>query len=252
MSYQPTEFEKPNFFSVIPAKIKYDKNLSPMSRLLYGDIAALANREGYCWATNAYFASLYEVAISTVSNWIRELSEAGYIYSIVEDGYKRRLLLNCNFGNQENQNGDSKIENSDSKTYGGGTKKISKNESNSISDMTEIDLNNTSNNTSNNTLNITEKNSFKKPSLTEIKDYLLENNLDIDAEKFFYYYESNGWYVGRNKMKSWHAAVRTWLRNSNPPKKEPVAPSIKTNLMTDEELHTYYDQQRMRIAEGRI
>ena len=57
---------------------------------------------------------------------------------------------------------------------------------------------------------ITNKNNNKKPSVQEIKDYCLERNNGIDAEQFFDFYESKGWLVGKNKMKCWRAAVRTW------------------------------------------
>ena len=57
---------------------------------------------------------------------------------------------------------------------------------------------------------ITNKNNNKKPSVEEIKQYCLERNNGIDAEQFFDFYESKGWLVGKNKMKNWQAAVRTW------------------------------------------
>ena len=57
---------------------------------------------------------------------------------------------------------------------------------------------------------ITNKNNNKKPSVQEIKDYCIERNNGIDAEQFFDFYESKGWLVGKNKMKNWQAAVRTW------------------------------------------
>ena len=43
-----------------------------------------------------------------------------------------------------------------------------------------------------------------------IKQYCLERNNGIDAEQFFDFYESKNWYVGKNKMKNWQAAIRTW------------------------------------------
>ena len=53
---------------------------------------------------------------------------------------------------------------------------------------------------------------FKKPTLEEVKNYCLERNNNINAENFIDYYEANGWKVGRNSMKDWKAAVRTWER----------------------------------------
>lgn len=51
---------------------------------------------------------------------------------------------------------------------------------------------------------------FIKPTLDEVSNFISENSYIIDAEKFFNYYESNGWKVGRNSMKDWKATVRNW------------------------------------------
>jgi uncharacterized protein YdaU (DUF1376 family) len=55
---------------------------------------------------------------------------------------------------------------------------------------------------------------FVKPTLSEIQEYCDTRGNSVDAQKFLDYYESNGWKVGRNGMKDWRAAVRTWERNS--------------------------------------
>ncbi len=55
---------------------------------------------------------------------------------------------------------------------------------------------------------------FKKPSLEEVKQYCLERNNNINPENFIDYYEANGWKIGKNPMKDWRAAVRTWERRS--------------------------------------
>ena len=54
---------------------------------------------------------------------------------------------------------------------------------------------------------------FQKPSLDDVKSYCQERNNKVDPSKFLAYYESNGWKVGRNPMKDWRAAVRTWEAN---------------------------------------
>jgi len=55
---------------------------------------------------------------------------------------------------------------------------------------------------------------FIKPSIVEIKNYMTEIGMNDVSEKWFDYYESNGWLVGKNKMKNWKAAVRTWKNNN--------------------------------------
>lgn len=51
---------------------------------------------------------------------------------------------------------------------------------------------------------------FKKPNIEDIKAYCIERGYDIDPVRFHDYYESNGWMVGKSKMKDWKAAVRNW------------------------------------------
>ena len=59
----------------------------------------------------------------------------------------------------------------------------------------------------------TKRKRFEKPSISDIKQYCMERNNNVNAEHFFDYYESNGWKVGKNSMKDWKAAVRTWERS---------------------------------------
>lgn len=54
---------------------------------------------------------------------------------------------------------------------------------------------------------------FVKPSLDQVKAYCKERNSRVNAERFYSYYESNGWKVGKNSMKDWKAAVRNWETN---------------------------------------
>ena len=60
----------------------------------------------------------------------------------------------------------------------------------------------------------TKSKKFTKPSLEEINKFILENNLKVNAEHFYDYYESNGWKVGKNSMKDWKATLRNWNRNT--------------------------------------
>ena len=55
---------------------------------------------------------------------------------------------------------------------------------------------------------------FAPPSLEDVKTYCSERHNNVDPERFIDFYESKGWYVGRNKMKDWKAAVRSWENRS--------------------------------------
>lgn len=59
---------------------------------------------------------------------------------------------------------------------------------------------------------------FKKPTIEEIEEYCKERNNNINASAFFDYYESKDWMIGKNRMKDWKAAIRTWERNRKPAK----------------------------------
>ena len=71
--------EEPSYWAVIPANVRYDKSLSPNAKLLYGELTALCKKEGYAWASNKYFANLYQVDRSSISHWIKKLQDRGYI-----------------------------------------------------------------------------------------------------------------------------------------------------------------------------
>ena len=70
-----------SYYAVIPANVRYDNDLQMGARMLYGELTALSNEKGYCWATNSYFAELYRVSNKTVSRWIRSLENKGYIFT---------------------------------------------------------------------------------------------------------------------------------------------------------------------------
>jgi hypothetical protein len=71
--------DKPSYYAIIPATVRYDKRLTANAKLLYGEITALCYQEGYAWAGNQYFADLYEVHKNSISAWIGNLKEAGHI-----------------------------------------------------------------------------------------------------------------------------------------------------------------------------
>ena len=82
-----------SYYAILPASVRYDKRLTPNAKLLYSEITALCNEKGYCWATNKYFADLYGVSTVSVSKWISQLCEFGYLNSeiIYKNGTKEIL-----------------------------------------------------------------------------------------------------------------------------------------------------------------
>ena len=60
--------------------------------------------------------------------------------------------------------------------------------------------------------NVKKENKFIIPTFNDVLEYCMQNNLDVDGVKFINFYESKGWMVGKNKMKDWKAAIRTWAK----------------------------------------
>lgn len=73
-----------SYYTIIPATVRCDERLTPNCKLLYGDISALCNQTGICWATNAHLAKISGVDRITVSRWVSTLEEAGHIRTSVE------------------------------------------------------------------------------------------------------------------------------------------------------------------------
>ena len=155
-----TEYkETPSYYSVIPATVRYNHKLKANEKLLYGEITALASKHGYCWAENRYFAELYDVHKITISKWLKNLEDHGYIRTELKYIYgtkqvaKRHIYIN-----------DTPISQN--------AKGYKSNDYDPISQKTKEELNNTS---INNTRDInTMSRSSTTPPYKEIVDYLNE------------------------------------------------------------------------------
>lgn len=66
---------------------------------------------------------------------------------------------------------------------------------------------------------------FSKPTIQQIADYIKEKGYAINAERFFDYYESKGWVVGKSPMKDWRAAVRQWATRDKQYRPAPPQPA---------------------------
>ena len=80
---------------------------------------------------------------------------------------------------------------------------------------------------------------FVKPTVEEIAAFCKEKKYTVSAQQFFNYYESNGWKIGRNAMKSWQAAVQNWNTRDKANKK--ATGTIWANNSTDADTAGYED-----------
>jgi hypothetical protein len=71
--------EKPNYYAIIPADVRYDDRLKLGEKMMYGEITALSKKNGICYASNNYFAKLYNVSPQAISKWIKSLEMYKYI-----------------------------------------------------------------------------------------------------------------------------------------------------------------------------
>ena len=180
--------EKPNYYAIIPAEVRYSKTLTPNAKLLYAEITALCNMNGKCTASTEYFCRLYEVSKVSVQKWLKNLEDNNHIRRV--NKYKpHSKQIECRVITLVNVPSKEKL-----------------------SDNTNINITNT---------NLTDSNKkalFKKPTLDEVKNYCILRKNNIDAESFIDFYESKGWQIGKETMKNWKACVRTWesRENKNP------------------------------------
>lgn len=94
--------EQSNYYSIIPADVRYDERLKANEKLLYGEIVCLCNKSGYCYATNEYFSNLYNVSTRSITEWIKKLEKCNHIVCVVDtkrfkDGTvkkERKIYLN--------------------------------------------------------------------------------------------------------------------------------------------------------------
>lgn len=100
-----------SYYAVIPANVRYDEDLTANAKLLYGEITALCNERGYCWASNNYFAELYKTSNRTVSRWVSQLVDKGFIKIEIihkentKEIQERRLYLSFNIPIDKNDVG---------------------------------------------------------------------------------------------------------------------------------------------------
>lgn len=197
------------YYAIIPASVRYDKSLTPNAKLLYGEITALCNEKGYCWAGNDYFAGLYDVSKTSISKWISALRDSGYINIQLEYAEGTKQILHRYIRLVKDPIED-KLNTPLTK----------------VKDPIEEKLivNNTVNTTTNNTKN---KGRFTPPTLTEVIEQCNRTGANIDPQGFIDFYESKGWMIGKNKMKCWKSAIRTWTRKEREKQKEKQSRTVK-------------------------
>ena len=93
----------------------------------------------------------------------------------------------------------------------------------------------------------TKRKVFSTPTVDDVRAYCLERNNKVDPQSFVDFYESKGWMIGKNKMKDWKAAVRTWEKNETKTRQEGTAKLVKDNNNFDRRNYDMDDLERRLI-----
>ncbi len=220
--------EQTNYYAIIPADVRYCKDLTPSAKLLYGEITALANKEGFCWASNSYFGELYGVDARTIQRWLLNLKKCGFIYIENEpkDGSTLRKIFHM-----------TKMSLPVTKTPYPMTKMPHPYDKDAAppydKNATQIiqHINNTKNSmgeiTSPSAREGKKRQRFKPPTLEEVKAYISEKNLNVDAQRFFDYFEAGDWHDSKgNPVRNWKQKIITWAKHE--PEKKGIDPAPPT------------------------
>jgi len=210
-------------FGVTPNELLYDKNVSLRAKGLYAYIQGKPDH----WNFSAErIESETNDGLHSIKKSLQELEKNGYLFRNKFQNNKghweieyhlfsspKKSIPTVEIPTVENQ--PTEIPAVDSPTSENQpTYKTSINKTIIYNNNSNKELNNNSNTNVSIITNTREEKKFKKPTIEEIKIYCELRSNNIDAEHFHSHYTSNGWMVGKTRMKDWKAAVRTWERNS--------------------------------------
>jgi len=125
-----TNKEKPTYYAILTADVRYSTKLKANEKLLFAEITALSQKDGTCWASNKYFAELYGVSTVSISNWVTNLVKYGFVSRTIKykDGTKeidKRYIRILGGGIKENFKGGIKENFKDNNTRVNNTRVIS-------------------------------------------------------------------------------------------------------------------------------
>lgn len=222
---------KTHYFVSIPAFAVTELDLTSTELIVYSTIYGFShgNENQWCCVSQSYLATWARTTERSVRRIIDRLIEKGLIIKEVRNGangtYCAYKVFERSVSGEDIESTEG--EDTESAPPGHRVRPYPDTESAPTSNNIYNNINN------NNKENIIKENSesekdsvlessarkkgskekFIKPTVEEIRAYCRERNNIVDAERFYDYYESNGWKVGKNTMKDWKAAVRTWERN---------------------------------------
>lgn len=181
--------EHPSYYGILPASVRYSDEITQFQKILYCEISALTNQHGYCFASNAYFAELYNCQSETISRGISALQKAGFIQVDIDKsgGNQRKIYLSeqATLLTKKSIGIDKKVNTPIDK---------------------KVKYNNTSINNKNNrehSREILQDETFKN----QLKEKFPAVNVDIEIDKAIDWLSANG-----RRYKNYAAFMRNWVR----------------------------------------
>jgi hypothetical protein len=170
----------------IPKAIWLDSRLTALDKVILTEIDSLDQGERGCFASNKHIADFCQCSEAKVTKSISHLIKLGYVYVQKFDGRQRELRSRLvNFTRQDSKKCEA--------------------------DSEKVRHSNTRNKPSTNTTNKREKKPFIPPTLEEVEAYCKSRNNNVDAKRFFDYFDASDWVDGKgNKVRNWKQKVITW------------------------------------------
>jgi hypothetical protein len=180
----------------IPKTVWLDTRLNALDKVILTEIDSLDQGERGCYASNKHIADFCQCSERKVSESVSKLTKYGYVRVQNFDGRQRELR--------------SRLE-----KFATQPSKICE------ADTQNLRQSNTDNNTSNNTKNKRVKKNFTPPTLEEIQEYCKKRNNNVDAKRFYDYFNASDWVDSKgNKVRNWKQKVITWESYNKEVKKD--------------------------------
>lgn len=177
-------------FWAIPKEIMEQKDISIQAKFLFGVLWTRMNGENIAWPSQQYLAEQLNCGKRSVQRYLEELKRHNLIES-------KQIGLHCTNRYKLKLNGKIGVSRSD--------RAVAIQDTPTVATLIVREQKKENIRKSGDSLR------FIPPSLKELTDYCNEHRYPINPQQFLDFYESKGWMVGRNKMKNWQAAVRTWV-----------------------------------------
>nr|DAE07792.1 MAG TPA: helix-turn-helix domain protein [Siphoviridae sp. ct5kv15] len=239
---------KKGAYGIVYQEIMRSPDLPGNAKLIYAYLASFAGKEDECYPSVETICAELNMSKTTMYKYMNALVDCGVIEKkqTYVGNIKSRVIyritheINKNVGFPKKSETE-KITCSDSENLG--FREIG------ISTDSETNINNTNINNINNN-NKRGNRRFTPPTLEDVKAYCQERNNQVDPERFLDFYSAKGWMIGKNKMKDWKAAVRTWERKDATRQQEPTKLSPEERQRRREEERRREEQEQREWEEA--